>query len=269
MQIAQKENQPVFYNAGATKILHFTFGEPSQCFSMHWHERLEILRVKSGILEYSLGAEKGSLQAGEVLVVPPKIAHFGKTTTGVSYDVLMFDLRHFYNETSVCKQLLTAIFDGHTEFNSRTGNRTIVDCVDDMCNTEQPDSLEMVSNVYRLLHVLIESNIITICKAPKDSIAQEMVAYMEQHYRQNLSVKALCDRFGYTSAHFCRKFKKATGLAPLTYLKIYRLEKALDQIKNSNDSIGEIADACGFADSNYFTRCFTSHYGHPPTHYRT
>ncbi len=83
-----------------------------------------------------------------------------------------------------------------------------------------------------------------------------------------LTISAMSDKFGYSSEHFCRKFKEATGITPMTYLKIYRLEQALKKIKHSECSIGEIAAQCGFNDANYFTRCFKAHYGAPPRLYR-
>ena len=80
----------------------------------------------------------------------------------------------------------------------------------------------------------------------------------------------LCKEFGYPAAHLVyRKFKKATGLTPMMYLKIYRLELARRKIKNQEISIGNIAAECGFSDANYFIKCFKAHFGVAPSHYKT
>jgi len=54
----------------------------------------------------------------------------------------------------------------------------------------------------------------------------------------------------------------------MTYLKIFRLEKAKEIIKNSDLSISQVAAECGCSDANYFTRCFRAHFGAPPSRYR-
>lgn len=268
MQFAVKEQKPVIYNAGATKLLQFHFESGSLCFSMHWHERLEILRVKTGEIEYALGSQKGVLKEGQALIIPPRIAHYGRAKSDVIYDVLMFDLRSFYNETEVCKNTLTAIFEGGFEFDPKTQNPDVLDCIDSICLADSPESIEAVARVYLLLHTLISSGIITISKTVKKDAMRDIVEYIENEFDKELTTDSLCKKFGYSKEHFCRKFKKATGLSPITYLKIYRLERAFSLIKNSDSQICEIAERCGFLDNNYFTRCFTAHYGNPPTYYR-
>ena len=268
MEFAIKEQTPVIYSAGATKAVTFTFAKGRQCISMHWHDRIEILLVKKGELEYILGSKKDVLKEGQALIIPPKMAHFGIAKTDVTYDVLMFDLRYFYNDTDVCKNTLSAIFEGSCSFDSKTENPVIIECIDSICHTDLPGSLRTVAKVYNLLHNMIYYGIITMQKTVCKNGVAEIVEYIEKEYTKDLSAGSLCKKFGYTQAHFCRKFKNATGLSPVTYLKIYRLEKAFDLIKNTDLQICEIANMCGFSDSNYFTRCFTAHYQNPPTHYR-
>ena len=107
-----------------------------------------------------------------------------------------------------------------------------------------------------------------IGKNVKNDGIRDIIEYIEKEFDKDITTDSLCKKFGYSKEHFCRKFKKSTGLSPVTYLKIYRLEKAFSLIKNSDDSICGIAAQCGFSDSNYFTRCFHAHYGNPPSYYR-
>ena len=94
-----------------------------------------------------------------------------------------------------------------------------------------------------------------------------MICYIEENAAQEISIDMLCRKFGYTAAHLCRKFKNATGLSPMTYLKIYRLELAQKKLENRTTGISDIATECGFSDANYFTRCFKKHFGVPPIQY--
>ncbi len=268
MQIAQKENMPVIYNAGATKILHFAPPAGRVCFPLHWHERMEILYIRKGSISYICGNQKGVISAGQVLVVPPRCAHYGKAVTDAVYDVLMFDLRNFYNQTQVCQNYLTAIFEGGGEFDTVITEPKILSCIAELCQSTTPDSLLAVARVYMLLHLMLAEGLVKISQKPRDDGMRKITDYIEQHFCENLTTASLCEIFGYTPAYFCRKFKKATGLTPLNYIKIYRLEQAQKRIERGEGRISEIAEQCGFSDPNYFTRCFTAYYGDPPTDYK-
>lgn len=66
-------------------------------------------------------------------------------------------------------------------------------------------------------------------------------------------------------------FKKETGVTPHEYLIYSRMELARNLITSgvgnrySNYSVGQIAEACGFAEPLYFSRVFKKHFGLSPS----
>jgi len=268
MQTVQQELTPVLYSAGAIKTYRFSFTTGKECVSMHWHERMEVLYVRQGEMAYIRGGEKGTLTAGQLLLIPPRMVHHARVTKDIVYDVLMFDVRYFYNDTDVCRELLPAVFDGRAVFAAVTRDGEVCTALHHLCREVSADSLEAVAGVYGLLHLLLHKGLVMVRDSAVHSGVGEITEYMESHFGEELSAAVLARRFGYTTAHFSRKFKKATGLPPLTYLKIYRLEQAMRLLRQEDISVGEIAAYCGFGDANYFTRCFTARYGHPPRYYK-
>ena len=85
------ELTPVQYSPSATKILRFKFPAGKSCFRPHWHDRMELLRVRSGNLRMEIGGETQTATKGGLIIIPPKVLHsavaFGED---VDYDVLMF-----------------------------------------------------------------------------------------------------------------------------------------------------------------------------------
>lgn len=261
------ELSPVHYNAAAVKSLFFRIAPHSRCFRLHWHDRVELLRVKTGRLLVECNNSTALLSAGKLMLIPPKALHKGYTTdSAVEYDVLMFDVRSFYNETELCRSLLPALFDGRAIFRQVTKNADIIACFD-LIHSSNETSLATIANTYHLLNLFYRNELINLQNEPKNLFAQEMIAFFENHAAEDISISSLCETFGYTPAHLCRKFKQATGLPPMTYLKIYRLELAYKKIKNREGSISTIAANCGFSDANYFTRCFKAHFGASPLKY--
>lgn len=263
------ELAPVQYDLSATKTLHFNVQPHQQCFRLHWHERIEFLRIKSGKIYVEQGTDLTMASAGNLILIPPKTLHKGYTLDeNVEYDVLMFDLRDFYNETEICKKLLPSIFDGYTVFNTVTSNPEIILCIDSICDIADQGMLEIVSKIYMLINLFLKNELLELQICQKNIVVKRITDYIEKNASHEIDTNLLCREFGYTAAHLCRIFKQTTGIPPMLYLKLYRLELARNKIKNSDASISDIAAECGFSDANYFTRCFKAHFGIPPVKYR-
>lgn len=265
-----QELTPVTYSPASIKVLHFSIPKHEDCFRIHWHDRMEFLRVKQGMMHVVYGANTTEVHEGELLILPPKMPHRAYTTnSSIDYDVLMFDVRSFYNESTTCKNHLPAIFDGRAKFDISTTNAETVHCFDEIVCKWDYDSLEIISQIYRFLHLLFAHSLLELqAEIDKNDLVKHVISYMEGHLSEDISTASLCTQFGYSAAHFCRKFKNETGLTPMSYLKIYRMEKASKLLKKGSLNISEVAAECGYPDSNYFTRCFKSHFGFPPSQLR-
>lgn len=265
MRTPAKELTPVIYNSAAIKVLHFHIPPHKGCFRSHWHDRLELLRIRRGSL---FVGGSGTVEAGAdtLVLIPPHTPHKGWTgDQAVEYDVLMFDVRSFYNETEVCKAYLPALYESRLAVQRLSGCGPLLDCMDELCR-EGLSPMAAAAEIYRLLALLFEYCLQELpLDQKRDAAARAFVTYLEEHSAQELSVGELSRRFGYSREHFCRKFKEFTGLSPMQYLKIFRVEEGYRLIKGGERNVGKIAAMCGFSDANYFTRCFKAHFGFPPS----
>jgi len=69
--------------------------------------------------------------------------------------------------------------------------------------------------------------------------------------------------------NYYRIFKEVTGEAPLAYLLRLRIMKAVHLLELSDKNITDIAFACGFNDSNYFSRQFKQILGLSPKAFKS
>ncbi len=267
MEQYYQEPTPVKYSTAGIKRHHY-FRYKSGV-RLHWHDRMELIRLHSGQLQIGYGENTALLSPGEIYIVPPRTPHAVKLLSGiVEYDVLMFDVRWFYNETEVVQNSLRSIYDGRAQFKMTTDDAEVVSCFDKLCSVCEENSLEAVALVYLLLQQLLDRAMTELSGTPKgDPGILETLRYMEENFAQELSTEQLAKRSGYSSAHFCRKFKETTWLSPMNYLRIYRLEEAARRLRQGDGTVSDVALACGFPDPNYFTRCFKKHFGVPPTKY--
>ena len=269
MQKYNKELTPVIYGPSSIKVLHYDIAPNKGCFRTHWHERVEILRIKHGEIFVGYDTNIRKVCEGEVLIIPPHTPHKGFAGDyPLAYDVFMFDIRSFYNETEICQTYFPAVYDGRAKFRTITDEPEIVECLDKIRDTEEAvkNSLEVTADVYRFLYLMFKYCLLEINQdIHTNKKWKEIVKYMEENCAQDLNTALLSARYNYSEEHFCRKFKATTGLTPMKYLKIFRVEKGYQMIKDGERDISKIAGRCGFGDANYFTRCFKAHFGVPPS----
>ena len=265
----QKELTPVYYNRAAVKSLKFLVDAKELSFPMHWHERLEIIVVNEGRLCLDNGKDIVVLQADEMAVIAPRCPHKGYTEEkDTKYEVLMFDVRSFYNGTDICKEYLALILDGGVRFKRCIREKKVMECFKNIVINSEEKSMWIIAEIYRLIYLLLEHGTEELnVQNIRDKATEEMIKYIEEHFKEEMAIEDLAKQFGYSKEHFCRKFKEATGLAPMKYLGIYRMEIAEKMLKYSKYSVSEVAEQCGFYDANYFTRRFKAHFGIVPTKY--
>ena len=73
---------------------------------------------------------------------------------------------------------------------------------------------------------------------------------------------------GLSASHFCRAFRKSTGLAPHAWLQNHRIETAKAMLRRREAPLSSVALACGFADQSHFTRVFSRQVGISPGAWR-
>lgn len=64
------------------------------------------------------------------------------------------------------------------------------------------------------------------------------------------------------------RFRAACGVPPKEYIMALRLQRAMALLRTTEDSVAEIATACGFSCANYFIKAFAGRIGTTPLRYR-
>ena len=92
--------------------------------------------------------------------------------------------------------------------------------------------------------------------------------YITKNRRESLSLTDVAKASGASVFHFCKVFKKTTGLTFTDYVARVRLEDAKAELLNPNRRISEIAYDVGFQSLTQFNRVFKRIFGQSPTQFR-
>ncbi|MFW5829391.1 MAG: helix-turn-helix transcriptional regulator [Planctomycetota bacterium] len=78
----------------------------------------------------------------------------------------------------------------------------------------------------------------------------------------------LADACGLGLGHFRRLFKTTFGCSPRAWLAEQRIRHAADLLRESDISVDDLAQACGYESTPAFTRCFKRIMGQAPGQWR-
>jgi AraC-like DNA-binding protein/ligand-binding sensor protein len=92
--------------------------------------------------------------------------------------------------------------------------------------------------------------------------------FIWEHYSRKVSLREIAHAAGLSAPYFSTIFKDEMGEHLSSYLNRLRVEKAVTMLTESDSSLKEIAESCGFEDQSWFSKIFKSHTGVSPGRYR-
>ena len=117
-------------------------------------------------------------------------------------------------------------------------------------------------------HAKIDPDQIRTLKLKEEQLLAQVMAFSQSHWNNpRFTHKALCAELGFGRTKLYRKIKKLTGKSPTTFMREFRLNKALHLLHRKFGNIAEVAQETGFNSATYFTKCFVNTYGMLPSKY--
>lgn len=100
------------------------------------------------------------------------------------------------------------------------------------------------------------------------NLTAKLVSVLQRRYGEKLSLNMLADQFKVNNKYLGRIFSQDTGLKFSEYLFVLRLETASAMLRDSEDTVQEIAQRVGYSYMPYFYKHFKSYFGISPSTFR-
>jgi len=97
---------------------------------------------------------------------------------------------------------------------------------------------------------------------------KEILAYIQEHYHEDISVEHFAEKLQMSVGHFSRTFKEVVGEKYVEYIAKVRLQKAKELLLETDLKIDDIATKVGYWGRNSFIRMFRKYEGITPAQYR-
>jgi AraC-like DNA-binding protein len=97
----------------------------------------------------------------------------------------------------------------------------------------------------------------------------QVLSFIEQHYKETITIQQLTRLAHMSESTLMRTFKQVLNRSPIEHVIHVRVQKSVELLKQGDVRVTDAAYACGFSDSNYFSRQFRKVMGLSPKDYRT
>ena len=247
----------------------------------HWHNEIEWAWVESGKVICRIGNEKIILEAGEGIFINSRVIHRFETPGGA----LMPNILHApellaARESAIYQKYVSPVITYGKEYVilEKEKNSGILSLLDEIYKDAGKEMLrkELIiqNKISRLWDELFEEvpNIVQRESRNKNLLLQsrlrEMMQFIENHYKERISLERLAAEANISKSEALRCFKRGIGTTPVKYLIDYRLERAKELLCKTNDTVIRVAADVGIDNTSYFVRIFKKMYGMTPGAFR-
>lgn len=234
---------------------------------LHWHRSVEILVTLEGKICFNVGSDNFNFAKDNWLIVNSSELHSCRCIDKVDhFKGISFLISHTFLEKWIGKNLFF--------YNPRIPEVTeeimkIARNVSGLDVNMPHYSLTLMEQIYGLLLVIakycVKPDITYAVPFSKNQAkATELLEYIEDNYREELSLYDIATHFKYSPGYFSRFFKEAIGMNYLSYLNFVRIHHAAQELLEHRTTLTECALNNGFPNTKSFITMFKKLYGCTP-----
>ncbi|MDO4545776.1 MAG: AraC family transcriptional regulator [Bacillota bacterium] len=247
---------------------------------MHWHEDLQFIYVEEGSAEVLTLDDSVRAQAGEGIFINKAVVHdvkwYGNChCTGFIFPPYFLEFyagspaKAFVESITSNEQLPLLRFTPSVNW-----QKDVIDIL------KQLVELKRNKNEFYVYEVLVRLSTLWLImrkniaipperkESPVNIRMQKILRYIEEHYAEDITLSDLAESANISKSECSRCFRLSLDTTPYKYLTEFRLAKAAQLLRNTDEPIGNIAAGVGFHQMSHFGKCFREKTGSSPKEYR-
>lgn len=256
------------------KEFHLCFCGFAQCEPLHSYGPASrpnyiIHYIMDGKGIYQVGEKKYKLSKGQGFLIEPEELTFYQADQEEPWSYLWVGVggtgaKKFIQDIGLnSQQRIFRCADGEKL------NEIVMDMMKHTRSTVS-DLYYLQGKLYELFSVLAADVVIEeLMEENKENrYIQEAVTYIRNHYAAGLTVEELAGYLRVNRSYLYTLFKNKLQLSPKEFLTKFRISRAREQLILTEESVENIAVACGYHSTLVFTKNFKQETGMTPTEFR-
>ncbi|BFH64706.1 AraC family transcriptional regulator [Paenibacillus azoreducens] len=236
-------------------FLQFYYLPMSASPDFHKHGCFELVYYKRGTGHTNIGSNRYEYRPNTFAIIRPNMLHDEKHDEDTEVFFIGFD----YDDIPI--SLPNGVFDDGPDHH--------------IWRLLQNMKVEFLAknNFHSLMLNLIGSQLmLEVCRIPQISSGElekedriiYAINFLKENYTQPVQLQHLAELSGYSFDRFRHAFKERTGLSPMNYIMLKRIERSIELLCNTRLKVSAIASECGFATPSQFSSMFKKHTGITP-----
>lgn len=220
---------------------------------LHCQTSFEIIFVENGSIELELKDKVLTVNENECVWILPYEIHRIATPTKSKVSILIFSTDYIADFYNMIKN--NSLKKPVTEFSADTLK---------ILKNSSSDRFLLKSALYELCSTVISNGISEYENKSKADISVKIMFYLQEHFKEQISLKTLSEELGYSYSYTSAIFKECFGKSFSDAVNKYRLNEAVKLLKSKKHTITEISRLCGYSTIRNFNIAFKKHFGYTP-----
>lgn len=227
-------------------------------YPAHLHQCFELILLKEGEMTVDVDGKSYAMEKGSALLIFPNQIHsmasrqsrhtlfiFSQDTVGAFYSdkAGTVPVSGLFFPSAPCLALLEAL-------------------------SEKSTLLERKGALYTVSAEFDRTAEYTAAAPDRENILSRVLSYVEEHFKEPLSVEDAARSIHYNGEYLARLFKSKMGLSFHRYVNLRRLNYAAYLLANTDATCVSCALESGFASLRSFNRNFKKEFGITPAEYK-
>ena len=210
-------------------------------------------------------------------------AYFGKRITDLQklfeFNLFSGEVRRIYRETLVA-DIAHVLSDGPPAFS--VYRQAAADGFEKFCTAlalfpaeetarrvQEILCLQTYEGVCLFIHDILESQSDVLCMPDcGHAEIQKSIQYIRENCASKITLNTAAEAVSFSPSYFSTLFKRAMGVSFINYLIDFRVNRAMELLKNEDMFLYEIADQTGIPDISHFSKTFKAATGYSPNSWR-
>jgi AraC-like DNA-binding protein len=236
-------------------------------FKPHFHSWFTIALIRKGQSSFTIGRNNVAARPGEIQLVHPYQVHYGGSKEGFEYDVVCPSVELMSCAAQLCRREAYFPYFGFSLLPPSDIATLLFAAVDRRrtagASKAAPSDAaleQVIIDVFRAHGAEVRKTSISLAEHRAIRNACER---LQRFYETPVALATLASDVNMSRFHFCRLFRRVTGLTPGAFLRQVRLARACELVKDGMPLV-RVAAEVGFADQAHLTKEFKKVYGYTP-----
>lgn len=250
----------------------------------HFHTECQLVYVLSGSGTRIIGDSIERFDAGDLTFVGPNVPHVWYSEPAIDKSPEAISLALFINPEAVCEHLDSLIDTKELRLFFAESERGIclggtkkkrITAILQQMTTQK--NMTLLASFLQILDQLMDAtdlvwlnnpNLLSVYSGRTQGRVHKLMDYIQQNYREEITLKQAASIAGLEIHSFCRYFKLLTNRTFSDFVNEVRIGFANKLLLQSDLPVTQIALESGYSNLSYFNRCFKKINKMPPRAYQ-